>query len=144
MRRRRSAAAAAVLPLLAPLALAACATAAGFDARVNALVGLEESELVRAIGIPDGEYRTPDGRRFLQYERLGARGPAQVEPVFGLGLGYGYGGWRGGAFGIGTGLAFGGPAYVYPPPACSVTFEMAGGRVAGYTRRGSGCVATPP
>ncbi|MBW8268943.1 hypothetical protein [Caldovatus aquaticus] len=135
MRRRRAPAA------LALLALAACATQAGFDARMNALVGLEESELVRAIGIPDGEYRTPDGRRFLQYERLGARGPAQVEPAFGFGLGYG--GWGRGTF-FGTGLALGGPAYVYPPPACSVTFEIVGGRVAGYTRRGGGCVAVPP
>jgi len=139
---RRPGVATAILPLLAPLALAACATPAGFDARMNALVGLDEASLVQSLGVPDSEYRTPDGRRFLQYERLGVRGPAQVEPVFGLGLGYGrWGGW---GVGVGTGLAFGGPAYVYPPPACSVTFEMAGGRVASYTRRGSGCVAIPP
>lgn len=139
MTRRRP----AVLSLLAPLALAACATAAGFDARMRALVGLEEAELVRVLGIPDGEFRTPDGRRFLQYERLGVRGPVQVEPVFGLGFGYGFGGWRGTGVGVGTGLAFS-PAYIHPPPGCSVTFEIAGGRVAGYTWRGGGCVAVPP
>ena len=51
-------------------------------------------------------------------------------------------GWRGGP-GWGTGVGIAGPAYVYPPPACSVTFEMAAGRVAGFTRRGDGCLAVP-
>ncbi len=132
---------AAIAPALcALLATAACATAEGFDARIATLVGLDEAALVRAIGVPDGEFRTADGRRFLQYDRLGSRAPTVIEPAFGLGLGYGWGGW--GSFG--TGIGFAAPAYAYPPPACSVTFEMAGGRVASYTRRGGGCVAVPP
>jgi len=128
----------AALLLLPPLA--ACATAEAFDARMAGLVGTEESELVRLIGVPDADFRTADGRRFLQYERLGMRGPAQVQPTFGMGFG-GWG-WRGG-HGWGTGVGVAGPAYVYPPPSCSVTFEMVAGRVANFSRRGDGCVAVP-
>jgi hypothetical protein len=128
----------ALLVLLAPLA--GCATAEGFDARMASLIGMGEAELVRAIGVPDADFQTADGRRFLQYERLGVRGPAQVQPVFGMGFG-GWG-WRG-RHGWGTGVGIAGPAYVYPPPACSVTFEMVAGRVAGFTRRGDGCRAVP-
>jgi hypothetical protein len=128
-----------VLPVLAALALAACATPAGFDARMQSLVGTTEGDLVQQIGIPDGDFTTPDGRRFLQYERLGTAAPSAA-PVIGFGVG-GFG-WRGGyGSGVGFGTAF--PAYA-PPPPCSVTFEMRGGRVAGFTRRGTGCVATPP
>jgi hypothetical protein len=127
------------LPVLALVLLAACATPAGFDARMQGFVGVTEGDLVQAIGIPDGDFTTPDGRRFLQYERLGIASPSTA-PVIGFGVG-GFG-WRGGyASGVGIGTAF--PAYA-PPPPCSVTFEMRAGRVASYTRRGTGCVATPP
>jgi hypothetical protein len=127
------------LPLLAALALAACATGAGFDARMQSLVGVTEGDLVQRIGIPDGDFATPEGRRFLQYERLGTAAPSAA-PVIGFGVG-GFG-WRGGyGSGLGIGTAF--PAYA-PPSPCSVTFEMRAGRVASFTRRGSGCVATAP
>ena len=123
--------------LLAGLTLAACATQAGFDARMQALVGTPEGDLVHALGVPEADFTTPDGRRFLQYERLGTRAPT---PVMGFGVG-GFG-WRGGqGTGVGIGTAI--PAYV-PPPECRVTFEMRGGRVASYSRSGAGCVATPP
>ena len=125
--------------LLAGLTLAACATQAGFDARMQALVGTPEGDLVQALGVPEGDFTTPDGRRFLQYERLGVRSPSPA-PVIGLGVGgFGWGGGYGSGIGIGT--AF--PAYA-PPPECRVTFEMRSGRVASYSRSGAGCVATPP
>lgn len=128
------------VPLFAFLTLAGCATQAGFDQRMGALVGLQEAQLVRQIGVPDQAY-IADGRRFLQYDRLGQAGPAMVQPTFGFGFG-GIGFSRG--VGFGTGVGFGGPAYVYPPPSCSVTFEMAGDRVGSFTRRGDGCTAVPP
>ncbi len=128
-----------MLPFLAALALAACATPAGFDARMQGFVGLPVGDLVQQIGVPDGDFTTPDGRRFLQYERLGTAAPTAA-PVIGFGVG-GFG-WRGGyGSGVGIGTAF--PAYA-PPPPCSVTFEIREARVASFTRRGSGCVATPP
>jgi hypothetical protein len=128
-----------VLPLIGLLTLAACATTAGFDARMQALVGASEGDLIQAVGIPEADFTTPDGRRFLQYERLGSRSP-QPAPTIGFGVG-GFG-WRGGVgTGIGIGTSF--PAYT-PPPECRVTFEMRGGRVAGYSRSGTGCVAVPP
>lgn len=127
------------IPLLGLLTLAACATTAGFDQRMQALVGAPEGDLVQAIGIPEADFTTPDGRRFLQYERLGSRSP-QPAPTIGFGVG-GFG-WRGGyGSGIGIGTSF--PAYA-PPPECRVTFEMRGGRVASYSRSGIGCVAVPP
>lgn len=127
------------IPLLGLLTLAACATTAGFDTRMQALVGATEGDLVQAVGIPEADFTTPDGRRFLQYERLGSRSP-QPAPTIGFGVG-GFG-WRGGVgSGIGFGTSF--PAYT-PPPECRVTFEMRGGRVAGYSRSGTGCVAVPP
>lgn len=128
-----------ILPLLGALVLAACATTAGFDARMQALVGAAEGDLVRAIGVPEADFTTPDGRRFLQYERLGIRTPAPA-PMIGVGVG-GFG-WRGG-YGTGVGLGTAWPVYA-PPPECRVTFEIRDGRVAGFTRAGPGCLATPP
>jgi hypothetical protein len=126
-------------PLLAALALAACATPAGFDARMQGFVGLTEGDLVQQIGVPDGDFTAPDGRRFLQYERLGTAAPVAA-PTIGLGVG-GFG-WRGG-FGSGVGIGASYPAFTLPPP-CSVTFEILAARVASFSRRGTGCVATPP
>jgi hypothetical protein len=128
-----------VLPLLAALALAACATPAGFDARMQALVGLSEGDLVRAVGVPEADFTTADGRRFLQYERLGIRTPP---PSPAIGLGVGGIGWRGG-YGTAAGLGAAWPV-VAPPPECRVTFEIREGRVAGFTRAGPGCLAPPP
>lgn len=125
--------------LLAGLTLAACATQAGFDTRMQSLVGLPIGDLVQNIGVPDGDFTTPDGRRFLQYERLGTSAPTPM-PVMGFGVG-GFG-WRSGwAGGWGVGSAY--PAYA-PPPPCRVTFEIRAERVASFTRSGGGCVATPP
>ncbi|CAH0222023.1 hypothetical protein [Roseomonas sp. CECT 9278] len=127
------------ITLLAVLALAACATPAGFDARMQGFVGVTEGDLVQQIGVPDGDFTTPDGRRFLQYERLGVASPAPA-PVMGLGVG-GFG-WRGG-FGSGVGIGAAYPVVALPPP-CSVTFEVRAARVASFSRRGSGCVASAP
>ena len=80
------------LSLIAGLALAGCASQAGFDARIQELVGLPVGDMVQRIGVPDSDFTTPDGRRFLQYERLGTNTPTPA-PSFGVGLG-GFG-WRG-------------------------------------------------
>jgi hypothetical protein len=128
-----------ILPLLAAVTLGACATEAGFDTRMQGLVGIGVGDLVQQIGVPDGDFTTPDGRRFLQYERLGTAAPT---PAPTLGFGVGGFGWRGG-FGSGVGIGAAYPAYL-PPPPCSVTFEIRAARVASFTRRGTGCVATPP
>jgi hypothetical protein len=126
-----------VLP--AALLIAACATSAGFDARMQGFVGVTEGDLVQALGVPDGDFTTPEGRRFLQYERLGTATPTPA-PVLGIGVG-GFG-WRGGlGSGVGIGATY--PAFALPPP-CSVTFEIRAARVASFSRRGAGCVATPP
>ncbi|WP_219763292.1 hypothetical protein [Roseomonas alba] len=127
------------LMLMAGLLLAGCASQAGFDARMQELVGLPVGDLVQRIGVPDSDFSTPDGRRFLQYERLGTSAPTPA-PTFGVGLG-GFG-WRG-PYAGGWGWGMGYPAYA-PPPPCRVTFEIRADRVESFTRAGGGCVATDP
>ena len=128
-----------VIPLLGALMLTACATSAGFDARMQALVGLPEGDLVQVLGVPEADFTTPEGRRFLQYERLGRRTP---EPAPTIGFGVGNFGWHGGwGSGVGIGTSF--PVYTRLPE-CRVTFEIRGGRVASFSRAGVGCVAVPP
>ena len=114
---------------------------AGLQSLVSAtalgtLVAIGLNALLR-LGVPEADFTTPDGRRFLQYERLGIRSP---QPAPTIGFGVGGVGWRGGT-GVGFGTAW--PVYA-PPPECRVTFEMRAGRVAGFTRAGTGCVAAPP
>ena len=128
-----------VVPLLGAVMLAACATTAGFDARMQPLVGMSEGDLVQALGVPEADFTTPEGRRFLQYERLGRRTP---EPAATLGFGIGGFGWRGG-WGRGVGIGTTIPVYT-AFPECRVTFEIRDGRVAGFTRAGPDCVAVPP
>ena len=126
-----------VLLLLAGLSLSACATQAGFDARMQGFIGMREGDLVQSIGVPDSDFTTPEGRRFLQYERLGTSTPTPL-PVMGFGIGgFGWRGGWGGAWGAGY------PAYA-PPPPCRVTFEIRDARVVSLTHSGAGCVATPP
>lgn len=128
-----------IAALLAPALLAGCASQAGFDQRMNALVGLPESELVRRIGLPDAAYAA-DGRRFLQYRQLGQQGQPAVQPVFGVGVGA-FSFSRG--VGVGTGVGIGTPNLM-GPPLCTVVFEVVADRVTGFNRRGDGCQATAP
>lgn len=141
------------LALPVAFGLAACATEAGFDQRMNTLLGLSEVELVRAIGVPDAVH-PPEAalgpsrggeRRFLQYESLGLPAPAPAQPRVGFGVGGGgmFGGFGRGV-GVGVGVGFSGPASAPPPSRCSVTFELLAGRVATFARRGDACIAEPP
>ena len=112
---------------LAALALAACATRAGFDARQSALIGRSEADLVATLGVPARTYEA-GGRRFLQYEeRRLVTYPGS--PGF-----YGrYGRYLGGGF-----------APWIESRSCDVTFELHSGRVVGFSARGNDCVAPPP
>jgi hypothetical protein len=143
MRRRRCRRRARLgLPAaLAPALLAvACAggSEAEFDRRAGTYIGRTEADLIAGLGVPSRAYETPDGRRFVQYDTVSAQ-PSGPVVVPSIGLGFGNFGW-GGGWGVGTGLAFGGYA---PTPAvtCSLTFELRGGRVQGFDRRGGGCLA---
>jgi hypothetical protein len=112
--RRRHGPALVVLALLA-----GCATQSGFDQRMSAYVGRSEGDLVVALGVPARTFQTPEGRRFVQYERR----RVQASSLGGWG-------WRGGVD--------------VTTWDCNVTFEVTGGRVAGFTSRGNDCVATAP
>ncbi|MDT8332928.1 hypothetical protein RQ831_17880 [Roseomonas gilardii] len=101
------------------LLLGACATRQGFEQRMNAYVGRPEADLVASLGVPVRTFEAGN-RRFLQYERR--RVTADATPGWGWG-----GGWGGGTS--------------VQTWDCSVTFEIAAGRVEAFTSRGNDCVA---
>lgn len=118
-----------LLGVLIALALGGCANAAlqDYEARVGALIGVSEAELVRRAGVPTRFYEA-EGRRFLAYvERWDDIAVSSI-PAF-----------RPGPFGYGTG-GFG-PHTRFEPVnrSCETTFEVADGRVAGFSHRGSSC-----
>ena len=121
--------------LLLPLLLAACGDGgAARRAYLASLIGQNETDLVRQLGVPTRTYEA-GGRKFLAYDqrRLDV---IPAGPFFG-GFGYGYGGF--GHWGPGFGL------YGAFPPAmvergCETTFELDGNRVAGWSLRGNACV----
>ena len=120
------------LPVLLPILLAACAVNNGEERRayLTSLVGAPEAELVRQLGVPTRSYETT-GRKFVAYDER------RVDvipggPFFGgFGYGYGYGG-------LGSGFG-----YAFPPQVvergCETTFEIDGGRVQSWARRGNAC-----
>ena len=108
------------------LVLAACADPAAIarhTARMNAYVGLSETELVRQLGVPSRSVDS-DGHRFLAYST------SQVDiwpssPFMGFRhYGYGYGGG-------------------FPPQVvqwrCDTTFELVAGQVISWSQRGNNC-----
>ena len=113
------------------LGLAGCATTGRqeLEARLAGLVGASEAELVRRVGVP-ARVHEAEGRRFLAYVE---RWPdVAYAPWAGFGGGY----WgRGGGFGMGYGFAA--PQLI--ERYCEATFEVSGGRVAGFSLRGSSC-----
>ncbi|MFH5927556.1 hypothetical protein [Roseomonas xinghualingensis] len=120
--------------------LSGCATASteeAFDQRISTYVGRSEVDLVSGLGVPNRSYDAPTGLRLLQYDFVSpAQGPSIV-PMLGLGFGS-----FGSGVGIGTGLGLGFSGYGQPAVVdCSVIFELREGRVEGFSRRGSGCIA---
>ena len=93
------------------------------EAALSAYVGMSESDLVRSFGVPTRTFET-GGRRFLAYDEGSVNiipgGPYAWRP-----WGWGY---YGGAF---------------PPQVvqtfCETTFEVANGKVVGFSLRGNAC-----
>ena len=124
--------------LLPALLLLGCATRSGFEARMQALVGQPEAELVRRLGPPDADVAV-QGRRFLRWDRLGIAAPAAIGPGAGFGLGGGPLSGQGITGGPLTAASLAGPG-----SACSVRFEVTEGRALGFVAEGMGCEAAPP
>ena len=129
-----------------PFVLAGCARATpeAFNARMAAFVGRSEADLVAGLGVPARTYEA-EARRFLQYEdRRLVTYPG--DPFFGAGYGgFGYGGFGRRRFGSAFGGYYGaGLGPIVETRACNVTFELRGGRVAGFVARGNDCVAPVP
>jgi hypothetical protein len=113
--------------ITAPL-LAGCATPAPQDqqAAPARLVGQSEADLVRQLGVPTRAYDA-DGHRFLAY--LQRR--VDVSPGTGPWAPF-WGRWGGGSYGPDVG-----PEVV--DYICETTFEIAGGKVQSFQRRGNAC-----
>lgn len=111
--------------------LAACSgPGRGLDARMQALVGKPEGELVSRLGPPDAD-AIVGGRHFLRWDNLAPAPPVQVGP----GAGFGLSGAPLSGQGIGNS-----PAASRPLGAsCSVRFEIVQGRAIGYVLDGLAC-----
>lgn len=107
-------------------------------ARLNALIGHSDTDLLRAYGVPTRTY-TAQGHDFLAY----VQGWTDVTPGFG---GYGpwggfgpWGGWGGWGGGYGLWGGYGG----FPPTVssytCATTFEIVAHRVVAWSLHGDGC-----
>lgn len=134
-----------LLACLAAFALASCArlTPEAYNARMAGFVGRSEAELVTALGVPARTHEV-EGRRFLQYEERSIvtyPGDGFYGPGYGA---FGYGGFGRRRFGPAFGHYGGGFGPVIETRACDVTFELRGGRVAGFVARGNDCVALAP
>ena len=130
------------------LAVAGCAVPSPQEkARLDGLIGHNETDLLRSFGVPSRTY-SAQGHDFLAY----SQGWSDVTPGFGPwggyggfggwggGFGGGYGGFGGGYGGFGGGYGgFGGIPPMINTYTCTTTFEVVGGRVAGWTIRGDGC-----
>jgi len=115
--------------LIAVPLLAGCATAkppVDQQAAAGNLVGQSEADLVRQMGVPTRAFQT-DGHRFLAYlERR-----VDISPGTGPWAPF-WGHWGGGSYGPDV-----------PPEVtdytCETTFEVTGGRVQSFQRRGNAC-----
>ncbi len=108
----------------AVLALAACVdTLAQREAALAPTIGMTESQLVQALGVPSRAIDA-DGKRFLAYR------DQQIQVVPGTMM---WGGW-GYPWGYGGG---------FPPEVitrvCETTFTLVDGKVQGFTLRGNSC-----
>jgi hypothetical protein len=107
--------------------LAGCAVPdhAARVAQLNAMIGHNEADLIRAFGVPTRSI-VSDGHKFLAYE---AR---TIDIIPGTPA---FGGWRGG-----WGWYYGGG---FPPEVitrgCDTTFELSQDRVLAWTQRGDSC-----
>jgi len=110
--------------LLLLLATAGCGGREAFTRDAAALVGQPETALIDALGVPLRGTEA-GGRRFVEYDLT--RWPAPLSIASGVG----------GRFAAADALAL-------EPRPCTLTFELAGGAVRGFSFRGDGCSGPLP
>lgn len=108
--------------------LAGCVQVPGRRDRLDQLVGQPETLVVRTMGVPERTIET-DGHRFLAYVERQPASFAGYDMFDGFGR-YGTLGYRR--------LGFEAAPELYER-SCETTFEVVGGKVAGYTLHGDGC-----
>ena len=125
--------------LAAATALAGCEVPSAAErARLNALIGHPEVDLLRNYGVPTRTYGA-NGHTFLAYDSSYSTFDTDGFGPYGFGPfgGFGYGGFGYGGFGTGFGGGFSnGFSQNY---TCATTFEVDGGRVAAWSLHGDGC-----
>lgn len=110
------------------LTLCSCATAGKYEAKMRALKGHSEKELVSIWGPPDGVYEL-DGARYLTYSKSGSfyipgQSPTYTTTFFGN---------------TASTNAYGGRAPMMISMNCSTTFTIEGGVVNHVRWEGNAC-----
>jgi hypothetical protein len=124
-----------IFPLLASMALTACATGPSLQSQMAAYIGASSQTLVQSLGVPDKQI-TANGITYLAYQ---LRHSAQVQPVdFPFG-GFGspfagpfYGGGYYGGFNPGLPM----PVQEF---SCVSTFMLKDDKVFNFVLRGNDC-----
>lgn len=114
------------------IAVGVAGCAAPIDRRpyLNSLVGEQETEIVRRMGVPSRTYES-GGHRFLAYQE-------RQTSVYSSGPSFSFGGFGyGGGFG---GLGYGFSSSQVVERVCETTLEVAGGQVVSWAQRGNACL----
>ena len=118
-----------VSALAVVLGLSACSGRADRSAYLNTLIGQQETELLRQLGVPTRTFDT-GGHRFLAYEEQ------HSSEIFGGGFGGGLGSFYGRGF---AGFGFAGYPVEVVTYRCETTFEIENQRVTSWALRGNDC-----
>lgn len=120
--------------LLSVMAIAAlltgCATTEKYEAKLNSMIGMQETELVADWGIPNGMYEA-DGVRYLSYTNTESgyvRGTAPVTRTTII---------NGKAY---TNTTGGTPGYGYTN-SCTTTFTVVNKKVTAWKNKGNDCTS---
>jgi hypothetical protein len=115
---------------IAIVGISGCATTANYEKTLQTSIGKTETELVAALGIPQGSYEN-EGVRYLTYSRSESGvipgTPARANTVMIGGKPY-------------TNMVGGSPAIGYTN-SCTTIFRIEKKVVVGYEYKGNACVA---
>ncbi|MBU3590006.1 hypothetical protein [Polynucleobacter sp. 80A-SIGWE] len=108
--------------------LSGCATTEKYEAKLNSMIGMPESQLVEQWGIPTGMYEA-DGTRYLSYTNTESGYVAGTPPVTRTTMinGKAYTNTTGGTSGYGY------------TNSCTTTFMVVNKKIASWKHKGNDC-----
>ena len=118
-----------IISVLGLLLLAACASSADYEARLNRWIGASERDLITTWGVPDKQYQVDINIKMLAYvDRQNVSYPGTFSTCLGGG---------GGRFGYSN--CIGGTPPSSESYTCETTFMLVGGRVSKWGHKGNSC-----